>query len=87
VDSEGGVWVALWGGSAVHRYTAAGDLDEVVAVPVSQVTACTFGGIDLSELYVTTSALGLDAGAEPLAGSLFHCIPGTRGLPVSDYAG
>ncbi|MGI8701400.1 MAG: SMP-30/gluconolactonase/LRE family protein [Nocardioidaceae bacterium] len=87
VDSDGGVWVALWGGSAVHRYTAAGDLDEVVTVPVSHVTACTFGGTDLTELYVTTSARGLDAEDEPLAGSLFRCTPGTRGLPVIAYAG
>jgi sugar lactone lactonase YvrE len=42
VDSEGGIWVALWGGSAVRRYGPDGALDEVLTRPVTQVTAGTF---------------------------------------------
>src|ERR671917_2738391 len=44
VDEEGGVWVALYGGSAVRRYTSEGVLDEVIEVPAKMVTAWTFGG-------------------------------------------
>ncbi|HEX8511113.1 MAG TPA: SMP-30/gluconolactonase/LRE family protein, partial [Propionibacteriaceae bacterium] len=44
VDAEGGVWVALFGGSAVRRYSPEGRLDEVVELPTSQVTAVTFAG-------------------------------------------
>lgn len=41
----GGVWVAIFnGGSAVHRYSPDGSLTEVISLPVSKVTACTFGG-------------------------------------------
>jgi len=87
VDAEGGVWVALWGGSAVRRYTADGRLDEVVELPVSQVTACTFGGQGLRELFITTSAEGLEPGAEPLAGALFSVEPGVAGLPALPFAG
>lgn len=58
VDAEGGVWVALWGGAAVHRYDATGVLSAVVEVPATHVTACTFGGPDLDTLYVTTSRDG-----------------------------
>lgn len=88
VDCEGGVWVALWGGSAVHRYSAAGELDEIITIPVSHVTACTFGGATLSELYITTSALGLEQRSmEPMAGSVFRCTPGVAGLPAFAYAG
>jgi sugar lactone lactonase YvrE len=87
VDAEGGVWVALWEGSAVHRFTPDGRLDARVRLPVSRVTACTFGGPDLDTLYVTTSAEGVAPGAEPLAGALFAVVPGVRGLPVLEFAG
>ncbi len=47
VDAEGHLWVALWGGSAVHRYSSAGELELVIEVPASQVTKPAFGGLDL----------------------------------------
>ena len=87
VDEEGGVWVALFGGSAVHRYTADGVLDAVVEVGARQVTACTFGGADLDRLYITTSRENLEPDDDPLAGSLFTIVPGVAGLPVRAYAG
>lgn len=87
VDEEGGVWVAIWGGSAVHRYTPDGELSAVIDLPVTQVTACTFGGEDLSELFITTSREGLAAGEEPAAGSIFGLQPGVRGRAIRPFAG
>jgi len=87
VDADGGVWVALFGGSAVRRYSPDGRLDEVVELPVSHVTACTFGGPGLRELFITTSAEGVDPQAEPLAGALFSISPGVAGLPALPFAG
>ncbi|WP_448626374.1 SMP-30/gluconolactonase/LRE family protein [Geodermatophilus sp. URMC 64] len=87
VDAEGGVWVALFGGGAVRRYTPQGRLDAVVEVPAAQVTACTFGGPRLDRLYVTTSRENLPAGQDPLAGALFAVDPGVTGLPVREFAG
>ena len=87
VDAEGGVWLALMGGSAVHRYSASGALDTVIALPVSQVTACTFGGTGLDTLYVTTSQIGADTKAQPASGSLFAVQPGVRGRAVRAFAG
>lgn len=87
VDAEGGVWVALAGGGAVRRYTADGALDEVIELPASKVTACTFGGERLDELYITTSREGLEPGQDPLAGSLFRSRPGVVGLPVREFDG
>ena len=85
VDAEGGVWVALWGGSALHRYSPEGTIDERLELKVRNVTSCCFGDPDLETLYVTTAARG--AADEPLAGALFACRPGVRGLPATPFAG
>jgi sugar lactone lactonase YvrE len=87
VDEQGGVWVALSNGGAVRRYTPDGVLDEVVEVPARKVTACTFGGPDLDQLFITTSQEDIDPGTDPLAGSLFRAAVGVRGLPVREFAG
>jgi sugar lactone lactonase YvrE len=87
VDAEGGVWVALYGGAAVHRYDQAGTLDAVIRLAESQTTACTFGGDDLGDLYITTSREKIAADAQPNAGSVFRARPGVRGLPVLTFAG
>jgi sugar lactone lactonase YvrE len=87
VDAEGGVWIALNGGGAVRRYTADGTLDGIVEVGARQVTACTFGGEGLRELFITTSRENLSPDEDPAAGSLFRVIPGVDGRPVRDFAG
>jgi sugar lactone lactonase YvrE len=87
VDAEGGVWVAIYDGGAVHRYGADGALDEVVEVGARQVTACTLGGPDLDQLFITTSREHLEPGDDPLAGALFHAAVGVRGRPVREFAG
>jgi sugar lactone lactonase YvrE len=87
VDEQGGVWVALDNRIAVRRYTPDGVLDEVVEVPARKVTACTFGGPHLDQLFITTSREGLEPGADPLAGSLFRVVVGVRGLPTREFAG
>lgn len=86
VDAEGGVWVALWGGSQVRRYTPEGLLDMIIAVPVRQVSACTFGGSQLDQLFITTSRLGL-SDDEPQAGAVFVVAAGIEGLPARPYRG
>jgi sugar lactone lactonase YvrE len=85
VDAEGGVWVALFGGGAAHRYDRDGRLGAVIEIPTAQVTACTLGGPQLDQLFLTTSREGLDD--DPLAGSLFRVDAGVRGLPVREFAG
>ena len=81
-DEEGGLWVALWGGSCVRRYTPDGEVTAVVEVDAAHTTKPAFGGPDLTDLYIT-SALG---GGEH-AGGLFVAQPGVRGLPANAYAG
>ncbi len=87
VDAEGGVWVALNHSGTVRRYSPDGAPDAVVEVPPRQVTACTFGGDRLDQLFITTSRENLPPGEDPLAGSLFRAEVGVRGLPVREFAG
>jgi sugar lactone lactonase YvrE len=90
VDAEGCLWVALHGSGSIRRYTPDGHVDRVVRVPPTMVTSCAFGGPDLTDLYITTMNLGLSEEArraQPLAGGLFRCQPGVRGLPAYRFAG
>ena len=87
VDGEGGVWVAINRGGVVHRYAPSGELDEVIEVPARKVTACTFGGEALDQLFITTSREDLSPGEDPLAGSLFRAEPGVSGMPVREFGG
>lgn len=88
VDSEGCVWVALFFGSAVRRYSPKGELIGVVSVPASRVTSCNFGGPDLSDLYITTADFTLKDDGRPhevQAGHVFRCRPGVQGLPSHPF--
>ncbi|WP_101254199.1 SMP-30/gluconolactonase/LRE family protein [Streptomyces barkulensis] len=87
VDAEGCVWVALWGGGAVRRYTPDGRLDRTVAVPASNTTSCAFGGPGLRDLYITTARTGADPAAEPLAGSLMVLPDAGEGSAQPPFAG
>ena len=87
LDSEGGIWVALWGGSAVHRYAQSGELTEIVDLPVPQVSSCAFGGPELTDLYISTSWEHLDRADAGAAGALFRVRPGVTGLPTLPYSG
>lgn len=87
VDADGGLWVALADRGEVWHLSPDGVHDEVVEVPVGMVTACTFGGPDLDQLFITTSRENVPPGEDPLAGSLFRADVGVRGLPVREFAG
>jgi sugar lactone lactonase YvrE len=87
VDAEGGVWTAVSNGGAIYRYSPEGVLDAKLPVPARKVTACTFGGERLDQLFITTSQENIDTGEDPLAGSLFRADVGVSGRPVRLFAG
>ena len=87
IDADGGLWVALWGGSAVHRYLD-GRLDRVIPLPVSQPTSCAFGGPDLDQLFVTSAWKGLSVAERADSRSrapLFRLRPGVTGVPPFSF--
>lgn len=90
IDTEGMLWVALWGGWRVGRYDpSTGKQVDKVVLPVSQVTSCTFGGENLDEMYVTTAMEGLsqqELQQQPLAGCLFVIKQSlARGMSASRF--
>jgi len=87
VDAAGGVWVALFGGSAVRGYRADGSLATIIHVPTRKVTACEFAGEDLGTLFITTSQEDLEPRGGPLAGTLFAVRPGVTGMLPLPFRG
>jgi sugar lactone lactonase YvrE len=88
LDEEGFLWVALWGGGAVHRYDPSGRHVGTVRLPVTNVSSCAFGGPDGTTLFVTTSQQGLSPEqkeAEPDAGRIFRVEPGVSGPPATAF--
>jgi xylono-1,5-lactonase len=83
LDCEGCLWVALWDGWSVRRYSPEGALLLTVKLPCARVTKIAFGGPDLKTAYVTTARTGLTSGelaGQPLAGALFAFDAPVAGL-------
>lgn len=66
VDSDNYLWVAMWGGSRVQRFSPEGEPSGFVEVPCQQVTSCCFAGADLRQLVITTASV--DCAEDPNAG-------------------
>ncbi|HXA32019.1 MAG TPA: SMP-30/gluconolactonase/LRE family protein [Acidimicrobiales bacterium] len=82
VDSEGCVWVAIWGGGMVHRYTPEGELDAIVKIPTPNVSSCCFGGRAFDTLFVTTSTRRLASCDPNVDGTIYACQPQAVGMPA-----
>lgn len=89
VDALGGLWVALFGGWGLRRYSPSAELTDTVSLPCANVTKAAFGGSDRRTLYITSARKGLTAeelGAQPLAGGLFALRVATPGMPQYEVA-
>lgn len=75
VDADGCLWNAEWAASRVVRYTPAGKIDRVIAVPAKNPTCCAFGGTRLDTLYITSAD----------GAGLFATRPGVTGLLESRF--
>ena len=84
IDENDTLWVGLWNGNAVAQFDPkTGELISKIEVPAHNVTACAFGGENLDILYITTSTNDMteeERKKYPLAGSIFKCKPGVKGV-------
>jgi D-xylonolactonase len=86
VDREGCIWVGLYGGWGVNRYSPGGELLSKLSLPVANCTKAAFGGDDLRTLYITSAWKDLtpeQRTQQSLAGGLFAVRVDTPGLPVN----
>jgi sugar lactone lactonase YvrE len=88
VDAEGDLWVAIYGGGRVHRYSPDGELREALTVPAVQCTSCAFAGPALNRLYVTTATEGWSdeqRRAEPAAGIVYRFETDATGRAAAPF--
>ena len=87
LDAEGNLWIAFChGGCVVSFDPATGEELRRIELPCLETTACTFGGPDLADLYVTTGVHKTIVEAQ--AGRLFVIRGlGVKGLAANAFAG
>jgi sugar lactone lactonase YvrE len=77
IDTDGCVWNCRWGGSCIVRFTPSGKVDQIIEMPVQNITNCVFGGKDMKTLFVTTAS---NEDKNNLDGSLFSINLNYQGL-------
>ena len=90
VDSEGYLWSCRWGGSCVIRFDPNGKVDDIIELPVENITSCTFGNKSLQTLFITTARWGMtkeNIEKNPEAGGLFSIDLDIKGLPDNSFSG
>lgn len=90
IDSEGHLWIALWGQGCVIRVSPSGEIVGKIKVPAPHTSCPVFAGPNLETLVITTATEGLtpeDIAAHPLSGRLFTVSTGYRGIYPNLWAG
>ena len=88
VDAAGDLWVAIFGGGRVQRYSPAGELREELFTPAEQTTCCAFAGPGLHRLYVTTATehwTDEQRHAQPAAGLVYTFETDATGVPAAHF--
>lgn len=80
IDSEGFLWNTRASAGCLARIAPDGSVDQILPLPVSIPTSCTFGGNDLGTLYITSAR-----SEERLSGSVFAIRTGIRGVPTQRF--
>jgi sugar lactone lactonase YvrE len=86
VDSDGRLWVALWGGSAIRCFNPDGSVHRTLTVPAAQPSSVWLGGADGDQLFVTTACQGI-SGPTPESGAIFSGQVAASALPTWQFQG
>lgn len=87
VDTEGCLWLAVWGAGEVRRYAPDGRPLGAISVPTPNVSSCAFGGPHGNELYITTAAQAAPSYGRQgrLAGDVFVVTTPVQGQPHRSF--
>jgi len=83
IDSKKNVWVCHFGGACITVYNSKGKKIHKMSLPAKNITNCTFGGTNNSELFITSAIKGLkksDIKKYKLSGSLFKVKTNCKGV-------
>ena len=79
IDKDGCLWNCRWGGSCIVRFTPNGKVDNVIEMPVQNITNCIFGGKDMKTLFITTAS-NIGKNQNDLDGNLFAISLNYQGI-------
>ena len=77
IDTDGCIWNCRWGGSCVVRFSPTGKVDQIIEMPVENITNCVFGGQDMKTLFITTAS---SENKNAIDGSLFSVDLSYQGI-------
>ena len=90
VDSDGNLWIAIWGAREVRCYSPTGLQLATLEADAPNVSSVAFVGQELDILLITTASEQLspsELAQYPNSGRLFSCRVGVHGLPVPYWSG
>lgn len=90
IDRQGNLWFALWNGWCIACFNPTEKEILRVRVPVQRPTCVTFGGSDLTDLYITSASVGLsqkEIQKSFNAGDLFCFSTHSQGMPTQHFLG
>jgi sugar lactone lactonase YvrE len=89
VDADGRLWCAFWDGANITCFEPDGTVREVYPVSVLRPTSLTFGGPDLTTMFITSASHGLTADQRarwPLSGAVLTAETDYQGQPANIFA-
>lgn len=90
VDTDGNLWIAVYGAGQVRCFDPSGDVVATVEVAAPHTTSAAFVGRALDRLLITSAREGLSAAElddHPHSGHLFLAEVHAHGVPTTAWAG
>ena len=83
IDSKKNIWVCHFGGACITVYNLKGKRVHEVELPAKNITNCIFGGVNKSEIFITSALKGMkknEIKKYTLSGSLFNIKTNIKGV-------